>query len=267
MKERLPEIVAFFFLFVMAVTSCYEPTTGCVDPEAINYSIPADDPCEGCCEFPHLKLKVYHYLGDKDLILGDTITNNLDQKIVLLDYRYLMSDFKLIHAYAEEYFVLDSLHFESNGVPRAVKDDFVGLTRDVFSVDIGKIIFDGPVDSLSFFVGLPKNFDTSITAVVDQNHPLSKVSPFFDSQDSHFIPIYLSYAYGINFQDTANFYLDAFVPVKMKYDFISQRGKHKEISIAVDYGLWFSNIDFLHMEEADISQRILDNLPSGFSPK
>ena len=88
---------SFFWLWITGVftfiqfNSCYSPVDGCLDPEATNYSIDADNPCDDCCNLPILNVSVFHErYGYYIFTLGDTITNDLDQRVSLLDYVYLL---------------------------------------------------------------------------------------------------------------------------------------------------------------------------------
>ncbi len=54
--SRVGGVIALVFF----LAGCYEPKEGCLDPQAVNYDVTADEACADCCTWPSLRLSVKH---------------------------------------------------------------------------------------------------------------------------------------------------------------------------------------------------------------
>lgn len=95
--------VAVLILFMVLFQGCYQAVQGCLDAQATNYSVDADEPCpDDCCTYPSIKLKIQHcYEVAPDSFIslnyGDSIYYDaLGEPFRISGIQYYMSAFKLV---------------------------------------------------------------------------------------------------------------------------------------------------------------------------
>jgi len=59
-RRRFLPTIFCLLISLSLLPACYEPQSGCLDNEALNYDLDADNPCSDCCEYPSLVLDVQH---------------------------------------------------------------------------------------------------------------------------------------------------------------------------------------------------------------
>lgn len=259
--------IAIASFFIVQLVSCYAPTEGCLDPESTNFSISGDNDCEDCCEYPELKLSIFHENMDTTFKLNDTITNDLGQKVTLVDFVFLLSDFKIL---IEEstYEVSDSVSLNvSDGIEYA-KDDIIRVSREDFTYDIGTIIFDGNTTELSFKVGLLGILNENRFTTAIEDHPLTNdPDSLYQSDSDTYVFQRIKLAQGFNFLDTLVYDVSTVVDVSFPLVFESVRGSDKTIIIEAQYDKWFEGIDFGFTTKEDVENAITQNTSKVFRQK
>ncbi|MDF1698462.1 MAG: hypothetical protein P1U56_21605 [Saprospiraceae bacterium] len=254
-------------LLLTHVTSCYSPVEGCLDPEATNYSITADNDCDDCCVYPELSTSIFHENLDTTFILGDTIINDFEQQISLVDFVYLLSDFQV---YSEDsvYEVTDVVSLIGSDGELIVKDDIIRVTRDDFTFEIGTAIFDGNVNQFSFKVGLSTALNENRFSEVIDGHPLTTdPDTLYDDITETYVFQRLQIAQGVDFLDTVIYDINIDADVTFDIDFNSNRGEDKTIIIEAQYDEWFIGVDFDTMDKETIEAKIAENSKSIFKQK
>ena len=258
--------IAGVFTFIQ-FNSCYSPVDGCLDPEATNYSINADNPCDDCCNFPVLDVSIFHENMDTTFRLNDTITNDLDQKISLLDYVYLLSDFK-VYIGEEVYNVIDSVSLDVESGTALGKDDIIRVDRDNFTYEIGTIIFDGNTDSMSFRIGLNDLLNENPFTSEISNHPLTNdPDSLYQEVTDTYVFQRIKVAQGADFLDTVIYDISTAYETVFTLNETSVRGEDKTFVIAAQYNKWFDGIDFETMSHSEIEERIGENSVKLFDQK
>ncbi len=151
MKYRL----ILSFLVVVLFCSCYEREEACLDLLAQNYTITADDPCDDCCTYPTVQLRVIPMVGDSIYNVDSVINNNAGQSFILRNAVVLLSDFELGIADGTVLNVRETATFEN------VSDEEFELIDDhsimsVFSsiISLGTIREGGLIEQASLLVGV-----------------------------------------------------------------------------------------------------------------
>jgi len=252
---------------LVSLDSCYTAVEGCTDPESTNFAVTADDLCEDCCEYPELKLSIFHENEDTTFNLKDTITNDLNQKILLLDFAYLLSDFR-IKIGDESFELMDSISLNVSDGVEFVKDDVIRVTRDVFTFDMGTIIFDGNTDEFSFLIGLESTLNENrFTTEVDDHALTTDSDSLYQSDSGTYVFQRIQVAQGVDFLDTVIYDIDVAIDVTFPLEIESTRGEDKTIIIEAQYDNWFDGIDFLVMDKESIRAKIQENSSSVFRQK
>lgn len=254
---------------IATLQSCYRPVEDCLDPEATNYLLTADDPCIDCCVYPVISLNVFHLNGDVTFNLGDTITNNIGQQVVLLDYAYLLSQFT-VDTPEGAIKVEDSISIATIAGTETITDDIIKVDRGAFSYDVGTAIYEGSSTSLTFAVGLPDAINGNPDNLISppEDHPLVvDIDTLYDDIDEQFVFQRIQVAPGPDFTDTIIYDITDVAPILVEVSAPSERGQDKSIGIEAKYDLWFTDIDFTALTEEEILERILANTREVFCPR
>lgn len=270
MNDAIGMYMLRFFVIVLVmvqITSCYSPTEGCLDPEATNYSITADNDCVDCCTYPDLSVSIFHESMDTTFSLGDTITNDLGQEISLVDFVFLLSDFKVIDT-SEVYEVSDSVSLLSDDEELIVKDDIIRVKRSSFTYEIGTILFDGTTEELSFIIGLSDELNENRFTEEISDHPLTTdPDSLYQSDSDTYVFQRIQVAQGVDFLDTVIYDISTQVEVRFPVVITSYRGEDKAIIIEAQYDEWFAGIDFENMTKEEIELKIMQNSANLFKQK
>jgi len=253
--------IGFFIVLSMLVTSCYTRTDGCLDPEATNYSIIADDDCDDCCTYPTIKLSVFHQYKDTTLFLEDTLVNNLGQEYAIIKYVYFLSDFRMQTEDGEIHEVSDSIQINVENGTQYVKDDIIRVSRSVFSYNLGTVIFDGLGEELSFKVGVPEKLNEDNFTSPVSGHPLTS-DPDSMYMETEYVFQRVLVAKGEEFKDTVVYDIKGSSNLQEvsvlfpdeKYE--SLRGIDKTIIIEALHNKWFDEVDFEVMSKEQIEEQM-----------
>lgn len=179
------EICALFVLLLLA-TGCYERKEGCLDLNATNYDVGADDPCDDdCCTYPTLSLSLLHRFALAD-IPDSLVTFNLNRLWALADapenlFRITKAQLYLSQIeflYQDEVFVVSdtiSLWLPEGGGFRQTlaTDDFVRIEPANANFLVGNFNYVGPVDLIRFTIGLQAPVSQLDQTRIPNNHPLA----------------------------------------------------------------------------------------------
>lgn len=83
-------------LLPLLLTACYEPQEGCLDPDAANYDLAADDDCSDCCEFPSLSIRIATVWDSLTFDPASTYQDAVGNNFELLNFRYYLGDLQLL---------------------------------------------------------------------------------------------------------------------------------------------------------------------------
>lgn len=90
---RLLTACLFTLLFS---AGCYENRVDCLDPDATNYDVRADEACpDGCCEYPEFRLDVARMWGDTTLASVDELTDGTGNSFEITRFRFYLSELEL----------------------------------------------------------------------------------------------------------------------------------------------------------------------------
>jgi hypothetical protein len=90
--HRFPLSLCLCLLFL---SSCYEDRIGCLDGDATNFDLLADQPCPDCCEYPQLSVDVDHFYGEESFSFDSTYQDGAGNNFIVSRFRYYLSDLRL----------------------------------------------------------------------------------------------------------------------------------------------------------------------------
>ena len=278
--------VAVLILYMVLFQGCYQAVPGCLDAQATNYAVDADEPCpDACCTYPSIKLKIQHcYEVAPDSFIslnyGDSIYfDALGEPFRISGIQYYMSAFKLVKTDGSLIGVSDSLTVNQidplSGDTSALtlEDNFLLLNPVLKEVNItlGNFREVATFSGIQFQLGLNGPANYTNPASVDDNHPLSiqadnmyispeegyifhKVGLFADTLATDTIPVITEISGISNLRD-----------VVLPIVFTTNNGFDVTISIQVNYKRWFEGIDIQNSLNNDLEQQLIANIPSSFS--
>ena len=275
------------FLIIIFCSACYEPTEGCLDISATNFNAAADDPCEDCCTYPNLKLKILHQVTQERPLLGDTCinhsadstyTNGDNNFFQINNISFYLSDFQLVKSDGLVVEVEDTLtlNLYEDFVTEVtkdslIKDDIVLVKRNAFTYTVGEFRTPGLYIQLRFKVGLSAGINDANPDTLVTTHPLSS------NQDMHYDDLSLGYIFQ-QFEivkDTAEslteievYQIDELTaaPVEVTLDLSLDLdpGFDAEIPLKVNYTTWLQGINFATDDRTTIESKIVSNTAEAF---
>jgi hypothetical protein len=84
-----------FFLLSLLFSACYEDNIACLDPDATNFDILADQSCPGCCQYPTFSLDVDRIWGDTVLFADSVYQDGAGNDFRLIRFRVYLSELGL----------------------------------------------------------------------------------------------------------------------------------------------------------------------------
>ena len=278
MSKRLLFVLLLFSALIFM--TCYEPVEGCLDIDAINYNVAADDPCGDCCTFPSLILRFQHRLewpkDSSTLTYGEfhpnIHTSVLTDSFLIDRARYFFSNIILIKEDGTEVNVIDQLELTfDNGEVQTVTDNFAKLDTENFQArGIGTVKTEGVFTSVKLTLGLEAFLlGKEITSNLPSGHPLDASSDTISFEaGTGFIPNLLVLRYDtLRFQKGDEFRF--FEPIPLSFVFeqplVIEKGNNINLTMKTNYMNWFAGVDFENDSSQTIEEKIRNNLPNVFS--
>ena len=244
-------------LVALGAISCEEYQEGCMDAAATNFRVSNQTPC--CCEYPNLIFQTTLTSDGMPRPFTDTFTNDLGQRFLIRDLRFIASDI----------IIRDSLG--RNYAPTDTFDTYV-IDPDILATDVlnlnstgANFMSDGRFDEVAFIIGRIDGLENAAPDDFPLDHPF-RDSLFYNFNDREW------YAFraliDVIDQDPLSIQLtQAELPVQMTIigSWEKQRGGDLTVNFKVNIGKLFGNVDF-SMPLADLRQQIGQNLPTSFEP-
>ncbi|MEO1714386.1 MAG: MbnP family protein [Bacteroidota bacterium] len=257
--------------------ACEEPVEGCLDAAATNFSVSADGPCLDCCTYPVLKADFAHQWIT---IENDTTNFRYDSAYTIAPWDQVPVQFQRIKFYiaqmhlwngTDSVLVNDTITLTvGNGATLDVEDNFGLVDRDLFDdVELGSFRSPGEYDGISFWLGIPTEYQSADPTLVPGDHPLRIQSDSLNWEES------LGYISNkvVFFRDTItgsdSTVINVIEPVYLKID-LSETitvagGFDVVLEFDIFYNRWFGNLNLATATVAEISQQIVSNLSNSIA--
>lgn len=253
----------------LMVYSCYSPNSGCLDPNASNYDVSADETCESCCTATTLTLRLESNYDTVSFAFNDTLVNDLEQRFLVKNLQYFIDDIELIGADMKSYRVQDSVTLSFIDQDSfAIVDDLLFVSPNRPSNTVGT--FDNFIsyDSLYFNFGMSEvYFDASRDELPDDYSLVSDADTMYIDALQRYAQLRILIQ--TNADDSLS--LDTFdildnelsFKVSSILDTTFIRGENITVIRSVDYKKLFGLIDFTMSREI-IREQIINNCPQAF---
>jgi len=263
--------------YSLLFTSCFEPEDGCLNLNATNYDVTADENCTDCCTFPTLNLSLRHVINLVDTTVFfryDSmypVPENLTDSFSIERIRYFLSDVRLVKSDGEEVRVRDSINVDIDGQMILIEDSFVKADRDLFrTVEIGTVITQGNFNRLRFRVGLIEDhlgIDPNSVPAESQLFVENDTLLFIDTLNIGYLSGLIVYNTPMNDPDsTVVQFFNQTEEIEVIFDEVIELdpGFDFDLTLQVDYLEWFRGSEIISASEGIPSDAELDPLRSLF---
>ena len=291
--------VGFLFgLSCFIFSACFIPEPGCLDIEATNFTLNADEPCgsdddteEGCpCSYPNLNLAIDYNFQPFDEVsdtffLNDSLAQLFDyspnaiyeiqnQFIRLKSIQFYLSNFQFHQLNGDWIGIEDTMTFVIN--ERDPKDslfiDNFHLLNQQDRITIGAVRQSGQFDSLRFNVGIDEFANGIIPdSITNTSHPLADLEMHTgDVTNGGYIfnEIVLQKD---TIAETVETILkisgnSSLVKIVLPFSYETPIGEDFSIgTLRINHAKWFDGIKFVTDSDAVLIETIIKNTPNVFS--
>lgn len=261
------------------LSGCYQPKEGCLDIDAVNYQVDADNPCDGCCKYPVLRVNFQHKIvlpdTTENLAYGKPYSDGAGNRFYLKRIRFYLSDFRLLRADGEEVGVESEVELRivqpaGDTVREKVENNFALVNPGDFrQKSIGAFRSSGAFNRVRFTIGLSDKAQEALPTGLPADHPLSVTDLYRESDHSRLynrIELYrVPSPSDTLYQDLQLAGAENRRTVELPVSFFLDPGFNPKIVLRVDYLSWFQNVDLVRDSEAEILRKIVNKLTDSFS--
>lgn len=270
-------------LSVLFWSSCAEKEQGCLDINAANYDVTADESCctpnieDCCCTYPTLTLTVQHKLGKDSLNNNADFAFNRIQTVevdsshffIVNDIRFYISNLQLIATDGTSVGVTDSMTIdvvngENNLEVATVENNFSLIKRTQTDYTIGNYIGINTFDSIRFNIGIQEPTNHLLLESLPENHVLNG-----SDADSLYIDIEEGFVFNkmsiqkdtfaetlateLNINDLSTTTLPLTNVISVN------KGNNVTINLRINYLEWFKGIKFAVDSDDSVKNQVFSN--------
>ncbi|NJC25528.1 hypothetical protein [Neolewinella antarctica] len=256
------------FLTIFLISSCYEDRIACLDPDASNYDLRADEACpDDCCEFPEVGIQVTRVYGGEIFSRDSTYQDAADNDFQVVRLRFYLGGLELVVGNRltitpakvieiEEARGGDTLTTEVNA-NLVLVGTTGGATANFGTIRIGTEAISG----LSGTLGLPDNFAPFVAATAPAASPLLTQPGLLKFRNGRNY-LQASLEYRLN-ADTVVTRIDAYGTEAFEFNLaapsVTARGSNVRLLLEVDYEKIFKDLD-LSQEQVPFAPGITNAL-------
>lgn len=280
-KNNALKTIFWCLILLTTLQSCYEATTACLDIQATNFDIDADNACLDCCTYPKIKLAFDHEYA----ITPDSFVNLKLVDSVYLDgagnafrfnrVQFYVSNFRLVRTGGGEVGVIDTVGMDivssstGNIESIVVEDNFLLANPLITStLTIGDFRESGTFSGIRFDIGIAGEPNQAFPTSLPDDHPLSTQDPamHFDVLEDGYIFTRMELFRDIVETDTIPIVLEIGMPTNLKTielpaNFEVKEGFDVTFAIRVNYAKWMEGISVGDdYDNGQLKSKIVENL-------
>ncbi|PHN05770.1 MbnP family protein [Flavilitoribacter nigricans] len=275
---------AIAFLIVSCFSACYEQVDGCLDTNALNFSLDADRECDGCCTYPALSIRLVHQWIDADTSFTFRYTSGAfkdggGNPFVIDRITYYLQNFSLVTDAGTRVSTTDTVlvgYLNDIGFyeDRYIPDDYLLINATVSSAfEVGTLAQNGNFTQLQFELGVDDFMDRILPGSLTNNHPLSLLdTTMYDLNNGRYVSNRLDLARDTT-QNAEDLLLQygaerSTVPVSVAIPggFPLPAGFNMVVTLQVNYAEWFQNVNNIATATPEtIIPQIVAGLPNSFT--
>ena len=274
---------ALLFLFGILVflsSGCYERKEGCLDVEATNFDVEADDACGACCRFAQLKLSFLHRLTEEDTLTVFQLNTPYPHTPDSLDFfsitalRFYISDLRLVNIEGQEFTVSDTLEYKylspaGDTLKSSLVDNFAYADRsNVGDIEIGTFRTTGIFTKVKFNLGLENPAAGALPSGFPATHPLFFKNDSTNwSEDAGYVFNWVEFLRD-TLPETEPTVIKITEPdlikIELAHDFEIKKGADINVVLKINYLEWFEGVDWKTDSADEIKRKMLSNIGGVF---
>jgi len=273
-SRTISNIPLLVLLLGLGFSSCYESVEGCLDSNATNFDVYADDNC--CCTYPTLNVNIIKQVNGEQFtttgLLADTFTNALNQKYQIIEQSFYISNMVLTYDDGTTSQVLDTLERpipQDSDTDVVIEDNFGLVRQSSARYSAGHIQQNGLITKVNFIVGLTDQINMLVPEQMPTSHPLGSNNSS-DHYDADIGYVYIRWiikpidVLGVEELTVRLSGSSAAKEITLDASFLTEPGESTEVPLVIDYGKWLEGIDFA-ADQSVIDAQIAANTTSAFS--
>ena len=264
---RLPTLL-LSSLFPFLLCSCYEDNIACLDPDATNYDILADEACPDCCEFPTFSMDVDRLWADSAFRTTDVYPDGAGNQVRVLDFRVYLTELELVAQGQTLPTPVNEIELGVLSGSDTVLTDFnanlllLQTTTRSNNSTIGRLrVGTAALTQVQGRVGTAEDFPAIIPSTVPASSPLSTQAGLLNFNDGRgYLTASAQYLLVVT-NDTVRVDLYNSEPFALDFPFQLQplRGVNLTLELNADYREVFGSID-LSTDENTVANGIFSGL-------
>ncbi|MFM9946750.1 MAG: MbnP family protein [Saprospiraceae bacterium] len=281
-------LLSLMLCCTLLLPACYEPKEGCLDAQATNFELDADEACPDCCEYPSLQLALRHRIvlfgQEDDRFSTDSVYyDGSGQPFRFKNIRFYLSNVRLVRSDGSVAMVSDTIElnlYDPSGAPRkaTVEDNFL-LANPLFeqTYTIGAFRESGSsFEKIRFAIGVEGIANEAIPDSLPDDYPLGRIEETLDlhfNQDSGYVFSHIELFRDTTAADTIPVVLRiGTLPylrtVELSFPsggFTPTDGFNTLVTLQVNYVERFQSLNIRQDTPAQMIEKIVQNLANSFS--
>jgi len=286
-RKNLDGLLWLMLCCTLLLPACYEPIEGCLDAQATNFDLDADQACSGCCEYPAFQLSLQHRIGlvglESRFSTDSVYYDGSGQPFRFNNIRFYLSNLRLVRADGSEAPVSDTIEldlYDLSGTPRkaTVEDNYL-LANPAFeqTYTIGAFRESGSnFVKIRFAVGVEGIANEAIPDSLPDDYPLGRIEEALDlhfNRDSGYVFSHIELFRDTTAADTIPVilrigttpYLRVVELLLPPGGYTPTEGFNSLLTLRVNYVEWFQSLNIRQDSPAQMIEKIVQNLANSFS--
>ena len=269
-RSRVRNRIWVVAALILTFWSCYEPEEGCLDPDATNYDVNADNDCDGCCNLPTYGILMSFLMDGESYVSGDSFLVSSDG-IRVEDFHFFISDVSFLDVDGNRIEFEDQFNiYGVDGTGTLTFEDFKYYADNQFRGTFEGFRYGGTLDKITFKIGLSEQINYYDRDSLELNTDLDDAPDEVYLNENEGYEFYSFTVSDLQDNQLEIVYADAYplpaVEVNLDGEMIS-RGFNDDINLFIDFGVIFDGINITTMDQAEILSRINLNIPRAFGKR
>ncbi len=264
-RTSLPDYCLYVlagFCMLLSINGCNTRIQGCLDANADNFNLNAEQSCDDCCTYPSISLSLTQLWGDRNFTITDTLYDMNGHSYRIRGLDYFLSSWTWEDA-AHNSFHVDSVTVICDDGNLTYAPDILAINAERFNYILGTIRQAPFIDSIRFTTGLTQDISCLDAANPETPIELTDQSPLWNSTSGSLETMRLIIQYDIAVETFDTIYIIDEVVSALVYPFDFIPGEDSQFMLTVDYSLWFQDVNTA--DPASFRQSIISNFAGSIS--
>lgn len=244
-KISLPDYslhVLAAIIMLLSLNGCNTRIQGCLDVNADNFNLNAEQSCDGCCTYPSVSLSLTQKWGDRNFASTDTLYDINGQPYKITSLVYFLSDWIWEDGQGILYHV-DSVTVTCDDGDLTYSPDNLPIGTEQFNYTLGSVRKSPVIDSLHFNIGLTQDFSCLDSEIPGTPLDLTDQSPLWNYQSGSLETMRLIIQRDTAVETFDTVFISDKIVTALAYPFEFIPGKDSKFMLTVDYHLWFQDVN------------------------